>query len=1400
MDRVARPEDWIGGSSPRSGHDRQISRPSGKHPMATSPDHRVSETMTLPSVAEPSHDDPSGAEPSGTEPSYVEPSHVLPAMAVLHGEVRPDLIRDELLGEIFSASARAFPTRPCMTSGARVLSYRDVDREAERLAHGLLHYGAKPGAVIGLWMARGTDLLIAQIAIVRTGAAFLPFDADVPAERVAECLADCGAAALFTDDARFEKLHAFKTCSLLRGSDFADDDHADPVDARALGCTPDHAAYMIYTSGSTGKPKGIVITQRNICHYLRSANEIYRIGPNDVMFQGASVAFDLSMEEIWIPYLAGASLFVATPEIMGEAERLPDVMEAHGITVLDTVPTLLAMLPRDIATLRVIILGGEACPPVIAERWCKPGRHVYNSYGPTEATVVATVAEVKPGETVTIGGPIPNYTCYVVGDELELLAYGVEGELLIGGPGVAKGYLNRDELTAEKFIANPFAGSGRDPVLYRSGDAVVLDTNSQLLFRGRIDDQVKIRGFRVELGEIEAKLAHMPNIAQVTVVLRNDDGLDQLVAFIVPEREATHVDAKALRKDLQRVLPVYMIPSRFEVLTELPRLSSGKADRNRLKKLQLSVQEFVREEQQDPATPTQARLLAAAQLVLPPQPIAFDADFFTDLGGHSLLAAKFVSAVRLTPELASITLQDVYAARTLEAMGVILDERAANAVDRPDLTFTPVPALRRYLCAAAQAVAMPFILALATAQWLGVFVSYMLLTSVEASLFDEITSLLFVYACINVATIAFAIAVKWLVLGRAKAGRYPLWGVYYYRWWLAQRFLALTHMKFFQGSPVMRLYLLALGAKIGKDASIGDVEIGAPDLLTIGEGASVGGKVKLANARVVGNELIIGHIDIGADTYVGTSCAIENDTQIGVHSELRDLTSVTAGTRIGAGEIWDGSPARKIGTVDVATLEEPATASTARKGALTSAYLALLLIMPPLGLLPIFPAFWIFDRIDDWISLGGGDRTIYLLSIPLMAWPTAFVMVIVTVVLIAAFRWVILPSVREGKYSVFSGFYLRKWIVALATEITLETLSSLYATIYMRNWYRLMGAKIGKDAEISTNLSGRYDLVEIGEKCFIADEVVLGDEDIRRNWMSLYKVQTGARVFVGNDAVVPVGSSIPTGALIGIKSKPPANDEMEAGGTWFGSPPIKLPVRQRFDTGSNWTYEAPRWKKYMRAVFEAVHISLPTMLFITFGTWAVEALAPPLYAREWFNLFALFVLCSCLISFAMMAVVIGMKWLTMGRYEPVTMPMWSWWAMRTEAVAVIYWGLGPRVLLDHMRGTPFLPWVLRLLGAKFGKGVFMDSTDITEFDCIKVGDHCAINFGSALQTHLYEDRVMKVGRVELGTGVTVGAGSTVLYDAHVNDFAQLGPLTIVMKGETIPGNTAWWGAPANRIG
>jgi len=1317
------------------------------------------------------------------------------SLAALRGAVRPDLIRDELLSEIFASSVALSPHAVAMMTMERKLTYSQVDHEATALARGLIRRGIGPGEVVGLWGPRGPELLICQIAIAKTGAAWLPFDADAPLERIDICLRDAEAKALLTSEAFAAKARGAIAVDVLTEVDLIDRDDQSPVDARKAGATPDHPAYMIYTSGSTGTPKGIVITGRNICHYLRSANETYQIGRADIVFQGASIAFDLSMEEIWIPYLVGATLFVATPTVMGEAEALPDLLEEVGVTVLDTVPTLLSLMPRDIASLRVIILGGEACPPAVAARWCKPGRTIFNSYGPTEATVVATVAEVRPDEPVTIGGPIANYTCYVADESGRLLERGVEGELLIGGPGVARGYLKRDALTAEKFIANSFDSTGADPILYRSGDAVVMESDGKIAFHGRIDDQVKIRGFRVELGEIEAKLSVQPGVSQAAVVLRNDDGLDQLVAFLVAEKGAA-LDPKALRTQLRAVLPPYMAPSRYETRDSLPRLSSGKVNRNALKKEPLSAP-VAAEAQEDPETETERVLLDAAQKVLPPQSIPFEADFFTDLGGHSLLAARFVGLVRQTPSLAGITLQDMYAARSLRAIAALLDEKAAESGGPKDLSFAPPPLYRRFLCGLAQAICLPFLLALSTAQWLGIFVSYMLLTDTDATIWQEIASLLGVYVVVNIVTIILAIAAKWLVIGRFKPGVYPIWGVYYFRWWLVQRVLGLTHIKWLQGSPLMRAYLQALGAKVGQDANISEIEVGAVDLLTIGAGATVGVRTKFANVSFVGGDMIVGPIAVGPDCYVGSSCALEHDVVLEEGAELRDLTALEPFTRVNAWEIWDGSPGRCVGSVDKESLRPFPEVSRGRRAVQTFIYALLLLAIPPVGLLPLFPAFWVFDRIDEYLGLAAISRSAYMAAIPIMAWPTSFVMVIVTVAFIAAVRWIVLPRVREGLYSVFSWFYLRKWAVALATEVTLETLSSLYATVYMRAWYRLMGAKIGKDSEISTNLSGRYDLVEIGEKCFIADEVILGDEDVRRGWMRLEKLRTGSRVFVGNDGVVPPGADIPDGSLIGIKSKPPANDEISPGDTWFGSPPIRLPVRQKFDAGgANWTYEAPRWKKFARAVFEAVHISLPTMLFITFGTWSIEWFGPSMLEGAYFRVFWMFVASSTIIAAVMTMIVVGVKWATMGRYEPVTKPMWSWWAMRTEAVAVLYWGLAGKVMLEHLRCTPFLPWVLRLLGAKFGKGCVLDMTDITEFDCIEVGDFCNLNSLCALQTHLYEDRVMKVGRVKIGSGVTVGSGSTVLYDTHIGDFARLGPLTIVMKGESIPAHTEWTGAPA----
>ena len=1310
-------------------------------------------------------------------------------LAMLAGEKLPELIRDEVLAEIFAATVASRPDHTAMISGARRLTYAQVWEQAQAQARGLALAGIGPGDMVGLWMSRGIDLLVAQIAITLSGAAWLPFDAEAPVERITTCLDDASAKGLVTQ-ADWKARAAATNRTVWSPQELAAASDGTLPPARPAGLTPDHPAYLIYTSGSTGVPKAIVISHRNICHFLRSGNVLYGMGPDDIVFQGASVAFDLSMEEIWTPYLAGATLFVASPEMMGDAEKLPAILTEAGVTMIDTVPTLLGILPADIPSLRLIILGGEALPPAVVQKWSRPGRRILNSYGPTEATVVATAALVEPGEPVTIGRPIPNYTAYIVDEEMKLTGVGQQGELLIGGPGVAKGYHLRPELTAEKFIANPFGGTD-DPILYRSGDAVSLDENGNIVFHGRIDDQVKIRGFRVELGEIETALSDEAGIGQAAVVLRADDGIERLVAFLVGE-PGVQLEGAVLRASLREKLPPYMIPAHFEPIGSLPRMVSGKVDRKMLKAAPLTAP-AASGEQEPPRNETEATLLDAAKRVLGAQALPLEADFFVDLGGHSLLAARFISIVRETPALAGITLQDVYGARTLRAMAELLDSRGAQVAE--DLSFTPPSLLRRFLCGLAQAAALPIIISLSTAQWLGIFVSYMLLSGEELSLAGQVFALLGIYVAITLATGFIAIGLKWLVLGRTKPGVYPLWGVYYFRWWFASRVAGLVHIKWLQGTPVMRFYWRLLGAKVGRDVIISDYEAGAVDLIEIGDYTTLGSKTTFANAEAVGASLIIGRIKIGKDVYAGSSVVFGHDCVVGDHAEIGDLTPIAPGMTVGEAEIWDGSPARKTGMVDVAALPEQARASTGRRAVMTLFYIVMLIVLPPISLLPIFPAFWLFDKIDNWVATW--SEVSYLWYLPFLTWPTAIGLISITVFLIIALRWLILPRVNSGTYSIHSGFYARKWTVALATEVTLETLSSLFATIYMRFWYRMMGAGIGKGSEISTNLSGRYDITGIGAGNFIADEVIFGDEDMRRGYMRLDLTKTGDQVFVGNDAVVPPGAVIPDKVLIGIKSKPPANELMSPGDTWFGSPPIKLPTRQKVDLGADWTYKPSLGKKLARAGFEALHTSFPAMLFITFGTIAVDlVLQQKIFDRDWVGLGLAFMGCAIVIAIMQALICALMKWLLMGVYKPVMKPMWSFWAMRTEAVSVLYWGLGGKVLFDYLRGTPFLPWFLRLFGAQYGQGVWLDSTDITEFDCIKVGDFCTVNAHSALQTHLYEDRVMKVGRVHLGKGVCVGAGATVLYDTHVGDYAQIGLLTVIMKGENIPANTRWEGAPA----
>jgi non-ribosomal peptide synthetase-like protein len=1328
---------------------------------------------------------------------------------VLYGPAQPELLRDEILADLLEATARRMPDQVALVSGARQLTYRELDRQAGLASARLVAAGVRPGDILGLWLPRGIELLVMQAAIAKAGAAWLPLDEETPVERLQVCMDDARGAGVVSCQALAGRLAGaarpvFTAEALL----------APPADGEVLPVRgrvdPGAPAYVIYTSGSTGKPKGILITQRSICHFLRSENAVLGIRPEDRVYQGFSVAFDMSFEEIWISYLVGATLWIGPKESAGDPEALPRLLHENGVTVLHAVPTLLALFAEDVPGLRLINLGGEMCPEAVVERYARPGRQMFNTYGPTEATVSASLARLEPGRPITIGTPLPNYGLLVVaagadaapGAPLELLPRGATGELCITGPGLSSGYLGRPDLTLEKFVPNPWASGEHDARLYRTGDLARIEANGQVLCLGRTDDQVKIRGFRVELGEIEALLAQQPGVGTTAVLLRRDDGIDRLVAYLVPAAgSAPGATAPALlRHALAASLPPYMVPSRFEQLAVMPRLTSGKIDRKALKAMPLSAPSGADAAESDLAeTPAEEALFAALAELFPGQPIRRELDFFSDLGGHSFFAARLASRLRADPRFAHVTVRDIYQQRAVGRIAATLGEAAGATALEQD--WEPAPAARRWACGVAQLAAVPALVTLRMAQWLAPFFTYHFMTGDPGdSVARAIAASIAVFLLATLMEFAVAIGGKWLVAGRLKPGSYPLWGVTYYRWWLADRLVEAAPSYLLAGSSLYNWWLRALGARVGRDVVVGSMTLRAPDLLSIGHNVSVGNAVNFENARVERGRLLLGAIRLDDDACVASYAVLEGNTLVGKAGHLEGQSALPDGAAVPDGRVWAGSPARDTGAFDPHALPPRPPVSRARLVREALFFGLGMMLVATLFFMPVFPSFvlidW-FDERDMLHRLHGSGVTIQLARYFVFAFPAAAVLIVLTALVSAAIRWGALPRLTPGRSAIHSNTYCAKWLVSHIQESSLNVLHGIYATVFAPSWYRLLGAKVGRDAEISTALGVVPDMLTLGDETFIADAVMLGDEQIDGGWMTMQPTVISHRSFVGNGSYIPDGTVLPEQVLVGVHTHAPANHQMQPGDTWLGSPPIHLPAReQAAGYPEHLTYRPSPLRRLGRALVEAFRIVAPHAVVIAVGYTVVLDLMPLAGRGQWGTVVLDLALVGLAYGIGNYLVVLALKWLLVGRYRKRAAPMWTPFVWLSEGVTNLYEGIAVPNFMRYLRGTPWLPLAFNLLGCRIGRGVYLDTTDITEFDCVKIGDHAELNALSCPQTHLFEDRVMKIDQVDIGNRVYMGPRSAVLYSARVGDNARLGPLTLVMKGEHIPGATSWAGCPA----
>ncbi|WP_315863199.1 Pls/PosA family non-ribosomal peptide synthetase [Anthocerotibacter panamensis] len=1305
--------------------------------------------------------------------------------SVTTGLLATNLIRSELLTEIFAATAGRLAHKVALDDGCQQLTYGELDHRSNQLAQMLQQAGIGPRDCVGLWMQRSLDLHVGLLGILKAGAAYLPFDAEAPPARIASTLQDCSAQVLLAHQKLLQ--HALIPWAgrclawenlYLNG--------VTPTPSLLRTATPDDPAYIIYTSGSTGQPKGIAVTHRNVCHWARAENQVLQVQQTDVVYQGFSLAFDMSVEEIWLAYLVGATLWVAPTDLVKAVDRLPGALAAAGISVLHAVPTLLGMLEQEIPSLRLINLGGEVCLPGLVERWSRPGRQIYNTYGPTETTVTATWAECQPGQPMTIGKPLPNYLAYVLDEAMNPVPLEAIGELYIGGPGVTAGYIGRPELTAAKFVRNPFAATAEQaPILYRTGDCVHLDGKGDLVFHSRIDDQVKIRGYRIELGEIEALLTAQPAVKSAAVAVRKEaSGVDQLVAFLVLRQEPLWDIAEA-KRDLAARLPDYMLPSQYLRVAHLPTLSSGKVDRKSLPTLAAEPLCSPERLRQAPTTATEHELLEAWQELFPQCPVSTADDFFTDLGGHSLLAALLIS--RLRKRYRQLSVQDLYQYRTISALAAYLAQET-TVLEPRTATFQAIPTGRYLACMAGQALGLLVIYGFFSLQWLVPYLTYAGMIAQDHSLWASVAAALVVYSGLIPILLGLSVAVKWLVIGRYRPGNYPLWGFYYWRWWFVRRFQAVMPVQYLTGTPLLGLYYRLLGAHIGEQVYLGHAEIGAPDLVSIGDHSSISYRSILYNCKVEDGLLKIGPITVGAHCFLGSGTVLSDNTVLEDYAELEDLSALPSATRIPTKQIWQGSPARFRTQVDLERLAQPQPVSVAKRRVFAGVFGVLLLLFPVLALLPVFPGFMVLHGLDN-------DTQGY--SFLLLTPALSLLYVLLSATEIVVLRWLLLGRVRVGTYSLYSSFYVRKWLVDQLMELSLSTLHPIYATLYLTPWYRLLGVKLGKGTEVSTASAVTHDLLEIDDESFIADAVILGDPHIRYQRLTLQQTRIGKRSFVGNSALIRDGSTIPDGCLIGCLSQPPQEESLTPGSSWFGTPAMFLPKRQTFtDYPAHLTFNPPPHLIALRLLIEGTRILLPATIVMALSIYFISLMGDFIDTYGWAIAALIFPLLYIGCATVATLVIVALKWLLVGRYRPVAQPMWTPFVWLSELITSTYETLGVSFFLDMLRGTPFLSVFLRLLGSRIGKRVYIDTTDLTEFDVVHIGDDCALNHDCGPQTHLFEDRVMKIGAVVLGDRVVMGALSIVLYDASLEADSWLGPLSMAMKGEQLPAGSAWFGSPA----
>ncbi|WP_323740678.1 Pls/PosA family non-ribosomal peptide synthetase [Microcella flavibacter] len=1287
-----------------------------------------------------------------------------------------------LLDILRETSAR-HPQASAIEDAAGALSYAELLVQVGRTAARLREQGVRRGDRVGVRMpSGGRELYLAILGIMAVGAAYVPVDADDPPERARLVFGEAGVVGVVTGAGVLERVDgaASEHPATATGADaaasaalFAGD--APHPASRAIPTVPpptvDDDAWIIFTSGSTGVPKGVAVTHRSAAAFVDAEARLFLqdapLGPGDRVLAGLSVAFDASCEEMWLAWRHGACLVPAPRALVRSGEDLGPWLVGHGITVVSTVPTLAALWPRDaIENVRLLIFGGEACPPELVARLVAEGREVWNTYGPTEATVVASAALLDGEGLVRIGLPLDGWSLAVVDPTGERVALGEVGELVIGGVGLAR-YLDPAK-DAEKYAPMPSIGWDR---AYRSGDLVRLEAEG-LVFQGRADDQVKIGGRRIELGEVEAALDALSAIsASAVVVQRSEGGIPLLVAYVVP---AEGFDRQTARAELALALPAPLIPL-LAIVDDLPVRTSGKVD-----KAALPWPLTGTDEGDSTLSGTAAWLAEQWVAVLGIRPADDDADFF-ELGGGSLAAAQLVSRIRTrAPEF---TMADVYDLPRLRQMADAVEAESSelDAVPNGFSVARPTPRIMQWV----QTLAGVPLFVFAGLRWL----LWLLTASAILRLMPGFEFL--PAAPLPVIIIGFLLfitpagrmfvsaAIARLLLRGVQPGDYPRGGGVHLRLWLAEQVAHQIDPVGLAGAPWVSYYARALGATIGTNVDLHSLPP-VTGMLTIADGAAIEPEVDLSGYWIDGDTVRIGGIRIGAGATIGSRSTLAPGTRIGREAEIAPGSAVFG--RVRAGQRWAGSPAVRVGGASrpLAPERPPAPRRWLWAYGASSSLL---------GLLP----FVAMTAGAGIIATGMRGAESLAAAVPAaLLWlvPATLVTGLVFALTVLVLVRLLSIGLVEGVHPVRGRVAWQAWTTERLLDSARTLLFPLYSSLLTPLWLRALGAEVGRDVEASTVLL-IPSLTTIDDGAFLADDTMVATYELSGGWMRLGRARIGKRAFLGNSGMAGAGHRVPKDGLVAVLSVAP--EKSKPGSSWLGSPAVRL-RRVVNDADLERTYRPRRSLRLARALWELGRI-VPVVVTCAIGLGVLLVLARiVLDAGLLVAVLASGVVLLVASVLAAAATTLA-KWTIVGPIRPGEHPLWSSFVWRTEVADTFTEMVAAPWFANAASGTPALAVWLRSLGATIGRGVWTDSYWLPEPDLVTLGDGATVNRGCVVQTHLFHDRVMSIDTVTLEAGATLGPHSVILPAASIGANATVGPASLVMRGETVPVGSRWSGNP-----